>query len=472
VRPRVLLGGPVIVLVLLAGITGAIAEELTCVFNVTREVVQSAARGAPGVGQPAAAGPRRAKETRRTMIGLAKDSITVTHEGETTLAYYFPTRRMYVLDVREKTYADLSLYGTVASRVNELVRRREMENGFVAARVAQGEAAPDGADEFTAESLTSRRLPGDAGRPDAPVATVVHRGKEWDFDRGGRRFVWFVQSDHPVPPKYRRTWIRFLVHQCSIHPTIREQIVRTGAIPGILEFSYFDGTTSCAVSYRLESVGEDPRQWTGVPAGFAPKLVPGDRLGRILTKLDGMDREHTLRTQSASERFVADALARGNALDAYLGWAEYAALGPEDAENRASKAAMLAKIRAARDGRVSSLVLRQEKPEELQAMLTATAGIDRHGLKKGYQLDVSRAFLLGHLGRVREADGCLLEALEANPHLLNCYRQLGDDHLRAFDTVDAWRCYDGIRRVDPHSDLLKDVKELEARLEKDFPDDF
>ena len=80
------------------------------------------------------------------------------------------------------------------------------------------------------------------------------------------------------------------------------------------------------------------------------------------------------------------------------------------------------------------------------------------GLKKGYQLDAYRSFFLAGLGRAADADDCLLKAIEANPHLLNCYQRLGDDHFRAFDTVDAWRCFDAIRRIDPDYFMLKNVK--------------
>jgi hypothetical protein len=473
-RTRVLLGPAVIASALLVGAGGAVAGELTCVFSMKSEVVGSAAQGAPVAGRPAAAwaGPAGNKGTHRTVVGLAKDSIAETREGESTMAYHFPSKRMYVLDLREKTYAELSLYGSVAFCVNELVHRRALGQGFAAAGFLKDPSRRDIVDQFTVESLFSRRLPQDAGRPDAPAATVVRRGKEWEFDRGDRRFVRFLPSDHTVPPDYRRSWIRFLVHQCRIHPTIREQIVQTAAIPDILEFTYFDGNKSCTVTYRLESVGEGRERWAGVPAGFTPKVVPGDRLGRILAKLDSGEKPEMLRTRAAAERFVDEALARGNALDAYLGWLEYSALAGGDAGSRATIDAMAARILAAKDGRVSSLRARRGKPEELSAILETIDGIDRRGLRKDYQLEVQRGFILLALGRVAEANDGFLKALDANPRLLNCYRQLGDNHLRAFQTVDAWRCFDAIRRVDPEFYMLKDVKALEARFEKDFPEDF
>jgi hypothetical protein len=461
----------VIVTILLTGTAGAVAGELQCVFNVTRQTVRHAAQGA---GRPAAgeAGPGRTKEAHRTVIDLARDGFAVTREAETTMAYHFPSRRMYVLDLHEKTYADLSLHGMVAFRVNELVRRRAMGEQFAAAKEPEDDPRRDLTDQFTLESLFSRRLPQDAGRPDAPAAEVIRRGKEWAFERAGRRFVRFLPSDHPVPPESRRSWSRFLVHQCSIHPSVRESIVRAGALPDILEFSYFDAMESCTVTYRLESVGEGPGLRAGVPPGFTPKLVPGDRLARILARLDPKDEGEALRTRSAAERFIGEALARGDALDAYLGWNEFASLVVDDAESRTSKDAWLARILAAKDGRVSSLRSHQGKPQEAEATLGTIDAIDRRGLRKGYQLDVWRGFILVGLGRIPEANDGFLRALEANPCLLNCYRQLGDDHLKAFESVEAWRCYDAIRRVEPDSPMLAEVKGLEARLEKDFPEDF
>jgi hypothetical protein len=468
---RVLLGPAAFVAILLTGAAGAVAGELRCVFNVTRQTVRQAAQGA---GQLAAidAESRPNKETRRTVLDLAKDGFAVTREGETTMAYHFPTRRMVVLDLREKTYADLSLHGMVASRVNELVRRRALAEQLAAAKMPEDDPRRGLTDPFIAETLFSRRLPQDARRLDATGAEVVHRGKGWEFARGGRRFVRFLPSDHPVPPECRRSWDRFLVHQCSIHPTIRESIVQAGAIPDLLEFSYFDATESCTVTYRLERVGEGPGCHAKVPPGFAPKLVPGDRLGPILAKLDPKDSREALRTQASAGQFIDEALARGDALDAYLGWNEFAALVVDDAESRAAKDAWLARILAKKDPRVSSLRSRRGQPNEAESTLKTIDAIDRRGLRKGYQLDVWRGFLLVGLGRIPAANDAFLRALEANPYLLNCYRQLGDDHLKAFESVEAWRCYDAIRRVEPDSPMLAEVKTLEARLEKDFPEDF
>ena len=332
--------------------------------------------------------------------------------------------------------------------------------------------SPELLDQFTAESLFSHRLPEDSGRPGGPVADVVHRGKQLEFYQGRRRFVRLIPGDDPLPPEYRPSWTRFLVIQCSIHPTIRDQIVRTGLIPKLLQFSYFDAMESCTMTYRLESVSEGPDRWVGIPLGFTPKVFAGDRLGCILAKLDPKDWGTTLRTRPATERFIDEALVRGDALDAYLGWAEYTALTGDNAARRESKDRLFARILAAQDERVLSLEFAQGKPEQWEAIQKTIDEIDRRGLKKGYQLDVCRSFFLTGLGRAVDADDCLLKAIEANPHLLNCYQRLGDDHLRAFDTVDAWRCFDAIRRIDPDYFMLSNVNELEARYQKDFPDDF
>jgi hypothetical protein len=475
-KVQVRAGGALLTLILVATSSRAVADELTCVFQMTTASVPRGAPGAehaPGIGQGAApAAPKRTTETRRTIVGLSKDAITVTDGAASMIAYHFPSKRMYVLDLREKTYADVSLYGTVAFRINELIQRRAMREGLAAAGVKLDDAQRDATDQFTVESLVSRRLPDDAARADAPTATVGQHGKTLQFHRGDRRFVVFKPSAQAMPPEYTKSWTRFLVIQCSIHPTIRQQIVRTGAVPELLEFSYFDSFGSATVTYRLESAGAKPDRWSGVPEGFKPKLVPGDRLGHVLARIDPRAPNNTLRDAKAAEHFIDDNLARGHALDAYLGWIEYSNLADDDAPTQDKIQALLAKILAAKDDRVSALRFKQETPNESETIVKAIDRTDRRGLAKGYQLDAWRGLLLVNLGRVDEANNSLLKALEANPFLLNCYRQLGDNYFQAFQTVDAWRCFDAIRQIDAKSHLLKSVIELEARYEKDFPDDF
>src|SRR5262245_1493978 len=102
---RVLLGLAAFAATLLTGAAGAVAGELRCVFNVTRQTVRHAAQGVQGAGRPTAgeAGAGRTKEAHRTVVDLAIDAVAVTREGETTLAYHFPSKRMLILDLREKT---------------------------------------------------------------------------------------------------------------------------------------------------------------------------------------------------------------------------------------------------------------------------------------------------------------------------------------------------------------------------------
>ena len=68
---------------------------------------------------------------------------------------------------------------------------------------------------------------------------------------------------------------------------------------------------------------------------------------------------------------------RGNALDAYLGWAEYTALTGDNSARRESKDCLFARILATKDEQVLSLEFAQGKPEQWEAILKTIDGIDR-----------------------------------------------------------------------------------------------
>ncbi len=238
-RPRVFLGPAALVSALFIGAAGAVAEELTCVFDMTVQVAGSAAPVAPGTGRaaPARVDSPATKETHRTVVDLARDSIAETREGESTMAYHFPSRRMYILDLRERTFADVSLYGQVAFCVNELVNRRAMGEGFAAAGVFNDPGARDVVDPFTVESLFRAACPGMPGGPTPRPPRSSGAGRNGSSlgaigDSSGSSLL-NIRSRRDTAGAGSDSW----PHQCRIHPTIRDQIVGTGAIPDLLEFS-------------------------------------------------------------------------------------------------------------------------------------------------------------------------------------------------------------------------------------------
>lgn len=504
------------------------AEELRCVFEVTRETVavppMNLGGGAPARPVRPHVLPKE-KEAFRLIVALTRDTLVCEDPDAApeVVAYDFPARRITELDLKRKTYRDLSLYAVVAFRVNESINRFAL-----AASIARGPAGkvqkpgdPDPAppdpnlirciERFAVETLFSIRLKTTPPAPEGavflarPVIKVVPgpAGKGLQFLHDNDLAVEFIPSDRRVPPDYRKSLRHFLAYRCAIHPEIREKILDTGRLPERLSYRAleFRGGTDQTVTLRLSSSTIGPARWQGPPADFTPAHDPDDPLDVVLQKVLSAPRvwpaaadqavafatgargksmpvprknipaaittDDLPADRPALGRFVDMALQQGRFLDAYLGWCEYtfrtgdpaADLG-ESIRNAARPHTTLVSPRPA------------PTPEGGERQLRDLDAIDRKGLTRGYMVDAIAGTILTALGRTVDAETRWLKALEANPRLVNVLIQLGSNRFRAFAMDDAWRCFDAARHIDARSPYLVDISGLQSRFEADFPDEF
>ncbi len=471
----------------------ALADEFRCVFSVTQETFSPPAAGVaagavasnPSAGIAAAS--RKVTETFRLTIGLNKEYLTEQRDqSPEILVIHFPSRRVYTLDRKSKTYRESSLHAHVAFRVNELISRLAVGAGMKAAK--QSGAAwqpPPGVsatfaakalDQFRAESLFAVRLPKGAQWNDSPTSTPVASGKGWEFHYQGEPVAKFTPSESQVPDAFRRGLLHFLVHRCQIHPTIRDRVMGSGAWPESLWFQTTDLPCEKVVSLKLvsASIATTADAWAGVPADFTPRFDPNDPLDRILAKLRALrsampkpDAEAAA-DRATLEKFVDESLKRNHVLDAYLAWYEYNARTGDDAD------VILDRIHATNSPQLQDF-LRQDVAnvaEGAEKKLRELNAIDRKGLSRGHVIDVFRGALLTLLNRPDEANQQFLKALDVNPLLTSVYVLLGTNHFRSMATEEAWRCFDAAKRINPASPSLADVRALETRFERDFPEAF
>lgn len=475
----------------LSASAGQGAEEIRCVFAVTRETLTptevglTATAEASNVGPAIGASPRRVTEAFRLTIGLSKDYLTEQRDqSPELLVIHFPTRRVYTLDRNAKTYRESSLYGHVAFRVNELINRLAVGAGWKAAN--QSGAAwqpPPGVsatfaakalDQFRAESLFSLRLPKAAQLTESPAASPVDVGKGWEFHYQGEPLVKFTPSVQPVPEALRRGFLHFLVHRCQIHSTIRDKVIDAGVWPESLWFQTTDLATEKAVTLKLVSAGNVgvTDAWTGIPSGFTLRFDQNDPLDRVLAKLHNVQcvssKNRPSEERALLEQFVDTSLKANHVLDAYLAWYEYNARTGDEVP------VIVDRIMATESPQLQDF-LKQDVAnvaEGAEKKLRELNAIDRHGLTRGHIIDVFRGALLTLVNRPDEANQQFLKALEANPLLTSVYVLLGTNHFRSMATEDAWRCFDAAKRINPASPSLADVRALETRLERDFPEAF
>ncbi len=465
------LGGPVV----------AQPKEMRCVYSVREETVKPAGANATEVVDSASrSGSKSGVEAYTLTLGLANDYLTEQRDNSPEmLVLHFPTRRIFKIDTKAKTYRETSLHGHVAFRVNELISRlaigasrRASKKSGVAWQPPPGisaEMADRALDQFRAESLFALRLPKGSQWTESPPATAVKEGKGWELIYDREPIVKFTPGDRPLPETIRRGLLHFLAHRCRIHPTIRDRIMETGALPETLTYRSCDlpGEKSVAMTLVSATPTPDAETWKGIPADYAVQFDRNNPLDRVLEKLADRLARRPKVDHAALEMLVDNALKKGHALDAYLAWYEHTSRTGEDELDLAER------IKKTNSPQLDTLISQEAPdPETFEHKLRALDAIDRASLTHGYILDVHSGALLTLLNRPADANQRFLKALDANPLLTSVYVLLGTNHFRAMETETAWRCFDAARQVTPASPSLADVNALEARFERDFPETF
>jgi tetratricopeptide (TPR) repeat protein len=262
----------------------------------------------------------------------------------------------------------------------------------------------------------------------------------------------------------RESFLHFLVHHCQLHPQVRGRVADSGKVPALLSYRFYEHGP-WAITLRLRSVSRSPDAWTGLPAGFTRKADPRDPLAPVEEQFQRAVREARAPTKEDVTRRARESLRGGDALDAYLTSHEFflqTGLLSRDLQSR---------IRQAADEEVRAL-LAALGGSDVRRLVEAAAALERRKPAKGYVLGVIRANALVKAGRTGEARELFQKALEANPYLAAVYHDLGNLYYRDFAMIWAWRCFEMARTLAPAHPVLRPVDQLQARLEKDFPEDF
>lgn len=431
----------------------SVAEEWRLEYSATRKQE----RRSPADGKEA---PQTAPF--ELIVRLGADRFSVRQEDQRTV-YDFDEKRIVTLDLEDRVYSSRSLYSEIAFRAAELRNRTRLRRLLKKAGTKQGDQ-PFG-DRFELETLFSLTLPG--GERAADIKTDSE-GKTLAFRRDEDVVVRFTHSESELPEAQRKMLSRFLIYGCRIHPEIRRQIEKPGRAPEMLAYRSIDTGTKTVVRLELKKVERQPEGEAVVPKDFKRAARASDPLDGIIAGLDRRERP----TKKAVLDFAEEAIGDERRLDALLALLEYTL----QAEGRPFDE-FKTYVKQVRDDEavrvfLSSINGSKRGRKEAQEALKRLDGIDRKTIRKGYVLDVFRANLKLALGEAQEARKLFLAALEANPHLVGVYKDLGDLYYRSYEMDRAWRCWNTARRLDPEHPLLRPIAQLERQLEKTFPQYF
>lgn len=446
-------------IVLLLGCAAlARAEMWVLTFDVTeqRTIAPPDGKGAPR--------EERNQFTQRIVLG--SDFVAV--EGNDRRAIYdFTRRRIINVDLAANTFTDVSLYALPAFFEHELVNRNMLGTVLRESGVGDAKVAMSRFDNETALRVLS---PSNAGKEPPPAITVTKRAGLIEFRHADTVFARCVLSDTPIPAVWRHRFTNYLAYSCTIHPRVRQAIVESDRVPRELTFTGRTTGSVTTTTLKLRAVTNEDGPIPAPPAGARPAPGRNSELDSVLATVEATAADSRRPARADTVRFADTAVADRRPLDALLALLEFGLQSGEQLSREIARHKAVFNSDPVCQSYLAAFD--QSNKAAAERSLAANQALSRTGLKKAHMLDLQRANLRERLGRGGEALDDYLVVLRANPYHAGALHDLGMFYARGYEEPTAWRCWDAARKLYPAHPMMKDVADLERRLEKELADFF
>lgn len=412
---------------------------------------------------------KKIKETRvasKKKVVLGKDFFSVK-EGQLERIYDFKNRKVYYLDHREKSAAEISLFADPAFRLHELQYRLKM----MAAVEKAGGTVPE--DLFTLESIFG--IESNLGSSTLSEDNS-EKGKTKLLVNGKNVAEVSWSEKYPLPDK--EMFSKFLIYDNSLHPVLRSKILGHSQIPDVIRSQLQNPDSKDQFVLILDGLKSQPDQGFQIPANYVtskklPGSIPEAESIRQLIESVRLGKNKTPRYQKVwFEERRRQAESKKDYLDAALIVLEY---GFQTGDQKTTSEVMSQlSTHQAEDAELDRFLrsLGVDGKEQAERAVSELEKIDRKKLSRAHVIDVFIANQLSVLGKNGEAEKRMLAALRINPYIAGAYKDLGDMFFADFDMATAWLCWDFGRSQVPDHFMLKPISDFEAELLKNMPEFF
>jgi hypothetical protein len=412
-------------------------------------VTKSPAKGAKG--------PKPGTEQFPVSVTLGRKYLSVDAQN-TRHIYDFERRRVYHVNLKDKTFEDGSLYSVLGFRALELQNRLYIGSVLGAAKVATDAQAP-----ALAEHLLSLTAPDQNTVIETADAngTTTYRWKD-------KELLSVSDKTQPLTPAYQPDYWRYLRYTIGGHPKIYADLGKRSGVPEVLRALQPDAGEK-SITLRLKGVTNPPDAPYSLD-GFTlttPKREPYVTLQKI-----GRDGATSLATRAAAAKRDRDAAAAaGNMLEAALAHFTYALSTGDSGRDWLTQTRD--KVQADADASALAASLSVKNAEEAdKAVKTLSALRAKTQSQYAYLLDVFAANHQLALRHTTEARQLFLAALAVNPYLTSAWFDLGKLYFGTYETDAAWACWDAARALSPDHPFGKNVETMEREMVTDHPELF
>ncbi|HEY9756773.1 MAG TPA: hypothetical protein V6C97_16520 [Oculatellaceae cyanobacterium] len=388
------------------------------------------------------------------------DNYVIQDDSETTHIIDFAKKRIVSVDKKANEYHDVALHSTVYFRAMEL------KNRLMLGQILKNTGATlDAFRPFDSETLLGLTIP---GLDSTKVEEKTSNGAI-DYVHDGQLVAWFEPSTEKISESAKTGYRRFLANMCQLHPQIRESLLKQETFPKTLKYqAKMAGLREEAKEFKLKSASTVSAVNADPPAGC--KLVRDEALTPIYEGLDKLGEHPKFPERAEITKKVDDLIKSGKALDALLVILEYHLSTDENMDPETKKA-----MEAGKDNPAFQKFLRSSQstaPSGAESAIKELESLDRSNPSAANVLDILCANLYFGLTQRTPAIQLMTKALTRNPLITGAYHDLGNMYLSIFQSGTGWDCFRLAQKLSPSHKMVNDISQLDAQLEKDYPEFF
>lgn len=436
------------------------------------------------------------------------DTRLIIQKPEDTSIYDFARKRILILYPDKKLFYESQIYQDVDFMSRELLNLLRIilqidaiggDSGKVIGELLEIEAywgikIP----KHLEQKLTSGSMRGHLWRDSLSAGS-------WEYkDDKEKVFARFKPSQERMRKEFRKGYHRFLIHNCRLHPEIRERILKEKYYPSTL-YIYSRSTNKVSrQTLNLRELAEVVIEEPHIPDDYQLE-IPGD--AKLVNAIKIANTHESIgepEIKKTTLEFAEKAIAQGSFLDAYLAFYEYfiqtlepvtemplwkkLASSMDDDPNVKKVNSMLPGTVLVRFeqvvpglGRIDVKKLGNEHIAarvhsydrgNLSRAIAVSDEIDRAQLKKGYIVDMIHAYNLISAKKYDNAEKLFLNIIDENPTIVSAYYHLGLICYGRYQSWLAWGFWEAARNLMPENPMLEQVTNIEKGLLKQFPEFF
>lgn len=449
-------------IILLVCVRYSYAQQTT--FQMTYNIEQVSTKSGEGEFLDTTAIPEPLKFVSN--IRLQKHgSFSTTVDLKKTTLYDFETEMIY--DYRFDTLYNLvPLYSVIDYRVAEFQNRV-----FLAGLLQTGGAENVMGNEASLESIFGIE------EEESSIKKQIKEKKEantrvYIFD--SKEFVKVTYSKMELPDEYAEAFLKFLIYETEIHPSIKEKIIKVGLVPSDIRYHYADIGTQTTVTYHLKAAKEMVTGEDDISKKIAYRpTADGDR--EMLALIDSMilyTTVHPVQPVDSTTYFKrsAELKKEGQYLSSLLRLLEYLLVSGNQPTNQIREIATFQQSDSLLATFLYCLNAPRAKEDALEKVLVLDNLVGLN-LKYGYVMTIFAANYIEPINE-QEAIHYFYKALSNNPQITGAWLDLGNIYTRRYRYNEAWKCYGIMLNLNAMHPMAVEIKEKKRWLKEHYPQYF